>query len=231
MVELSRRLKTAASMVSRGNRVADIGCDHAHTSIYLVQCGISHKIIAMDIHKGPLARATENVKRYGCGDFIELRLSNGAEHLEPGEVDTILISGMGGPLIIRILENCTWIKENKIELVLQPQSEIPEVRRFLHKSGYCITRESMLTEDGKHYTVLKAVPGKEHYEREVWYQYGRFPLEERNESLRTFLEYGREKYQGVLETLKNQEHGKNMGRIEELERELLLMEEALAYYL
>lgn len=230
MVELSRRLRTAASMVSSGNRVADIGCDHAHTSIYLVQCGISHKIIAMDIHKGPLARAAENVERYGCGNFIELRLSDGADRLKPGEVDTILISGMGGPLIIRILENCTWIKENKTELVLQPQSEIPEVRHFLHNSGYCIRRESMLKEGGKYYTVLKAVPGEEHYEKKVWYQYGRLLLEERNESLRTFLEYGREKYQGVLNTLKNQEHGKNRGRIEELERELLLMEEALAYY-
>ncbi len=92
-------------MVSPGCRLADVGTDHAYIPIYLMQNGVIPQAVAMDINQGPLLRATENIRRYGLTGRIETRLSDGLEKLQAGEADTILIAGMGGLLMVRILEN------------------------------------------------------------------------------------------------------------------------------
>ena len=72
IVELSRRMQAAADMVSSGNRVCDVGCDHGYVSIYLVQSGKSPSALAMDVNQGPLLRAKEHVRRYGVEPYITL---------------------------------------------------------------------------------------------------------------------------------------------------------------
>ena len=230
MVQLSRRLLMVANMVTRGNRVADIGCDHAHTSIFLVEHNISKRIIAMDINKGPLERAKENIKQYNCEDYIEIRLSDGAKELKVDEADTLLISGMGGALIIHILENSKEVVQRVKELILQPQSEIEEVRRHLHSIGFSILDEDMLTEDGKHYTAIYAKKGEENYHNELEYRYGKILMQKKNESLKDFLIYGIKKYTEIIANLKSQEYDRNKQRLNELECENTLMKEALKHY-
>ena len=83
---LSKRLLTAVGMITKGNIVADVGCDHAYTSIYLCKENIAPKVIAMDVNRGPLARAKEHVEEAGLIDSISLRLSDGLEKLSPNEV-------------------------------------------------------------------------------------------------------------------------------------------------
>ena len=111
--------------------VADIGCDHGFVPIYLVKQLISPKAIAMDIGKGPLQRAAGHIQESGLEDRIETRLSNGMEQLKIGEVDTVILSGIGGPLMIQILEAGKEVVQSLKELVLSPQSEVEEVRRYL----------------------------------------------------------------------------------------------------
>jgi len=123
-MQLSKRLQAVADSVTRDNRVADVGCDHAYISIYLIQQHIAPHVIAMDINKGPLERGRKNIERLGFSSHIETRLSDGLHELNPGEADTILIAGMGGALTVRILEEgLTTVKKCK-ELVLGPQSEL-----------------------------------------------------------------------------------------------------------
>ena len=131
---LSERMLRTAEFISRGNRTADVGCDHAYTSIYLVEQGIAPQVIAMDVNKGPLARAKDNVEKFGMAERISLRLSDGLEALLQGEADTILIGGMGGPLMERILSAYPEKVDRAKELVLQPQSEIGQFRRFVQRS-------------------------------------------------------------------------------------------------
>ena len=95
------RLRAIAGMVTKGNRLADVGCDHGYLSIWLVSEKTVPSAIAMDVRPGPLSRARENITRYGLEDYIETRLSDGLAKLEPGEGDTLVIAGMGGPLIVR----------------------------------------------------------------------------------------------------------------------------------
>ena len=105
-MELSRRLYAVASLVTEGASVADIGTDHGYIPIYLMQNEIVSKAIAMDINGGPLERARMHIVGHGLKGKIETRLSNGLEALAPGEVYTMIAAGMGGCLIIRILEEC-----------------------------------------------------------------------------------------------------------------------------
>lgn len=156
-MQLSKRLKSVADFVTEGNRVADIGCDHAYTSIYLMENQIASHVIAMDINKGPLERAKKNIKLAGLESYIETRLSNGADKLEPEEVDTILIAGMGGNLMVNILSNRKPVIDEVSELILQPQSEIFLVRKYLEEIGFDIIEESMLIDEGKYYVIIKAV--------------------------------------------------------------------------
>ena len=206
-VQLSQRLLAAAGMVTKGNIVADIGCDHAYTSIYLCQAGIAPRVVAMDVNKGPLVGARAHVEEAGLSEQIDIRLSDGLQKLLPGEADTVLLCGMGGLLMIKILSDYPETTASLKELVLQPQSEVGEVRRFLHKQGYEITQEHMLKEDGKFYVMMRAVKSAEPqgYETECEYLYGKLLLEEKNNVLGEFLDREYRLRSDVLEALSGQE--------------------------
>lgn len=156
---MSERMRAAANMVTKGNAVCDVGCDHGFVSIYLVQQGISPRALAMDLREGPLRAAGEHVKAYGLEGRIELRLSDGLHKYEKGEAETLLCAGMGGGLMRRILEKDREKTASFQELVLQPQSELEQFRRFLRESGHGIFDEEMIEEDGKFYQIIRALPG------------------------------------------------------------------------
>lgn len=158
-VVLSRRLRTVAGMVTRGHRVCDVGCDHGFVPVYLVQQGISPGVLAMDLREGPLRAAREHVSVYGLEGQIETRLSDGLHNYKAGEADTLICAGMGGGLMMRILEAEREKTDSFRELVLQPQSEIERFRRFLRERGSVILDEEMVEEDGKFYQVIRAGRG------------------------------------------------------------------------
>lgn len=154
-VSLSNRLQTVADMVT-GRRVADIGCDHGFVSIYLVQAGKADHVLAADVRPGPLSRAQQHIKEVQLTPYIETRLSDGLAGVTPEDrVDTVILAGMGGRLMRRILGELDRLPVQ--ELVLQPQSEWEELRAFLYEQAYLIVEENMVLEEGKYYPVLRAV--------------------------------------------------------------------------
>lgn len=227
-IQLSNRLLAAAGMVTKGNIVADIGCDHAYTSIYLCQAGIAPKVIAMDVNKGPLVGAKAHVEEAGLTEQIDIRLSDGLQKLVPGESDSVLLCGMGGLLMIKILSDYPEATASLKELILQPQSEVGEVRRYLHKQGYEITKEHMLKEDGKFYVMMRAVKSElpQAYETECDYIYGKLLLEEKNPVLAEFLDREHRLRADVLTALSGQDTENANARKESLNREFSLIEEA-----
>lgn len=158
-MQISKRLQAVADMVTSGSWVADIGTDHAYIPIFLAENGIIPRAIAMDVNAGPLARARAHIEAHGLSEKIETRLSDGLTALAPGEADCIVIAGMGGPLTIRILTEGKDRLAGCRELILQPQSEIRLVRAYLEQKGWRIVREEMVCEDGKYYSMMRAVPG------------------------------------------------------------------------
>lgn len=229
-MQLSKRLKAITEFVTPQSTVADIGCDHAYVSIYLIENQIAVHVIAMDINKGPMQRAKENIERYGYQDYIEVRLSDGAKELNPFEVDTMLIAGMGGALMVKILSDSPLATNACKELVLQPQSEVHLVRRYLHQIGYQIVEEAMLLDDGKYYVVLKANKGTETYDNPTFYQYGKVLLESHNGVLKEYLFKEYTKLTNIIESLNRENSSRSRARMIELVEELKYVEEGMKYY-
>lgn len=137
--------------------IADIGCDHGYVAMELIRRHVCDKVIAMDINQGPLEQAKSNIRDYGMQEYIETRLSDGTQALQQGEADGIVCAGMGGRLVIHILTEGRELVQGMQQLILQPQSEIQEVRSFLRNAGYQIDREDMVCEDGKYYPMMHVV--------------------------------------------------------------------------
>ncbi len=159
LVQLSKRLEMLADLVTPGNSVADVGCDHGFLSIYLVQSGISPRVIASDVRQGPLSAAREHIADYGLEDYIETRLSDGLLEYWPGEADTLVCAGMGGRLMQQILMQSEPVTREFTEMILQPQSELMQFRVFLREQDYKITQERIVCEDGKYYFAFRVLPG------------------------------------------------------------------------
>lgn len=157
---LDPRLASAVPYILPGARVADVGTDHAYLPIYLVKEGYAAFAVASDINRGPLGSAKENIAAAGLSDRIPTLLCDGLAKLEPFSPDHILIFGMGGELIIRILSEAPWVKDPKIRLVLQPMSRAHLLRAWLNENGFTVIGES-LSESGKIYqTVCAEYTGK-----------------------------------------------------------------------
>lgn len=231
-MQLSLRLSAIAEMVMEGNRLVDVGCDHGYLPVYLV---LTHRIpgaIAMDVRSGPLMRAREHIEEYGVGAYIETRLSDGLSALKKGEGDTLVIAGMGGPLMERILVQGKEIACSFKELILQPQSDIPHFRGFLLESGYEIISENMIFEDGKYYPMMKAVwkglPQLPWTKEELYF--GKFLLSRKNPVLKEYLKREKRIRGEILKNLSNSSGEGGMRRMKEVEEEKRLIEEALKKY-
>lgn len=157
---ISKRLLCCASMVQPGSRVADIGTDHGYLGIYLLQTGAARHVIACDLRKDPLENARRNAKLFGVDGEMELRLSDGLEKILPDEVDTVVMAGMGGDLIQRILSQCPWRKREGLQFILQPQSAGNVLRRWLCEDGFEIRREEPVQDGHFLYTVMAIRQGE-----------------------------------------------------------------------
>ncbi len=224
-MRLSKRLELLLSFVEPESRVADVGTDHGFIPVELVRRGIAYKAIAMDVRPGPLLRAREHIRQAGFWERIETRLGDGVERLSSGEADTVVIAGMGGQLVIHILENGRRLWGDVRHWILSPQSEIDKVRRFLYDSGFALTREDMVEEEGKYYTVMDAVyggegPGEGKALTEAEYLYGPKLIGERNQVLMEFLVREERQLLGILKGLEGKEGEKVESRREELGRKV-----------
>lgn len=243
MVTLSRRLQAVAALVEPAKTAADIGCDHGYVSIWLIQQGIIPKVIAMDVRPGPLEIARKNVALYRTEDVIELRRSDGLQMLGVGEADSMICAGMGGALICHILENDPEKAKAMKQIILQPQSEIFRVRRFLREHGYVIVKEDMVKEDGKYYPMFRAVWQEDQAllptdSQDIYDEYGRLLLEECHPVLHEWLLHEQSVTVGILSRLQKVTGtkqdaavgGRQKRRLSELQEKRRRIEAALLYY-
>lgn len=231
-MHLSKRLQMVADCVTPNSLVADVGCDHAYISIYLVENEIAKRSVALDINEGPLQKAMENVKDAGLSDRISIRLSDGLEKLCPGEANSIVIAGMGGILMVQILSSgLDCVKEAK-ELILQPQSEAEKVREYLHKLKFSICEENMCIDDGKFYVVIHAKKEEEvSIVKRSYNKYGELLLKERHPILKEYLLKEYQKAKLIQTSLLKHPSEKNNLRHEEIKEEIEMLEYALSFYM
>ena len=235
-MELSDRLQAVADLVTPNLVIADVGTDHGYVPIYLVRNEIIPRAIAMDINEGPLERAAAHIRAYHLESKIRTLLSDGMKELEQGEADAVILAGMGGGLMLRILEESKEIVKGMKECILQPQTELYRVREYLVKEGFDFLEERMVLEDGKYYPMMKVKPSNGDRDKlcgrmESWNEaeltYGRLLIQQKNPVLMEYLMRERGVKRRIQRQLQNQNTAAAAVRMRELEQELQLIEETI----
>ncbi|AWE06816.1 tRNA (adenine(22)-N(1))-methyltransferase TrmK [Lysinibacillus sp. 2017] len=153
--KLSKRLEKVASFVPTGAIVADIGSDHAYLPCYLVHKGIAARAVAGEVVKGPYESAVRQVRTEGLSEKITVRMADGLAAVEESDkVSAVTIAGMGGPLIVSILEKHPHALKTVTRLILQPNIHAKTIREWALGHGWALQDEVILEEDGKVYEVL-----------------------------------------------------------------------------
>ena len=151
---ISDRLLACCNFVAKGDRVADIGCDHGYLGIHLLSNCIASHMIEADVAPGPLESARRNAKKYGVESAMTFCLSDGVRDI-PRSFDTLVCAGMGGDTMVHILTDAPWLKDKQYRLIFQCQSKTPMLRRYLSENGWRITEEQVLKEGKFLYTVME----------------------------------------------------------------------------
>lgn len=156
-MSISYRLKQVAGKVTNGYRIADIGTDHGYVPVMLLREGIVPYAIAVDISKGSLQKARENAARSGLEDKMDCRLGDGLSCVKPGEADSIIICGMGGILMRRILEEGKETALSARELILSPHRNPELIVEFLQENGFRIISDEIIEDKKKQYRIIKGL--------------------------------------------------------------------------
>ncbi len=149
MVKLTSRLSAAASLCRRGGTVCDIGTDHALLACYLAQTG-AKRVIASDVREGPLDAARRTIAEQGVTN-VEAVLSDGLDRID--FADDVVICGMGGELIMRIISGCRFLSGDT-RFILQPMTKAEVLRRELYRSGFEIMEERAAADGERFYSVM-----------------------------------------------------------------------------
>lgn len=154
LFSLDRRLLACASLVRENARLADIGTDHAYLPIWLLKQNKISYAVACDINPLPLEAGRANRDRYGVKN-IDFRLGCGLEPLAPEDnITDIVIAGMGGELIEKILGGSSLVRNKEFNIVLQPMTRSCELIAFLYREGFEITAQKAMVSRGKCYTAM-----------------------------------------------------------------------------
>ena len=158
-LKLLIRLQAVARQIPAGLRVADVGTDHGYLPVYLVVNDIAPKVIASDRGKRPLDSARQLISLLSLENQIDVRLGDGLSVLQPDEAEVICLAGMGGVAIKEIISAGLPLAQAAKRLVLQPQRNVPAVRRFLVSNGFKIVAEDLAEDDGFYYEIIAVEPG------------------------------------------------------------------------
>jgi len=158
VIKLPDRLKAIADCIDKYAAVADIGTDHGYLPVYLAQTGIARRIIGVDVSSGSLESARRNAAKYDVAERIELLHAQGLDPIGQSDVDTVVIAGVGGETILGILTEALWTveaaKSGRLKLILQPQTKLDVLCKFLHDKGYIIKETINVLDRGRTYTIL-----------------------------------------------------------------------------
>lgn len=219
-MDISKRLQMIAKCVPENTQtVADIGTDHGYIPIYLINNGMAKYCIACDINPKPLSNAKKNIDYYQMNNKIETRLGSGLSKLAVGEVDAIIIAGMGGMLIIDILQDDLELVKGVGLLILQPQLDVAPLRKYLHSIEFKIIDEKMLYEDGKYYTIIIAKPGKENAYIEKDYLFGKKLIEAKDSVLKDYIFNKLDSINALIADISTKNTNQAQKRLEEIKIE------------
>ena len=202
---LNKRLQTLSAFIDKKDVVLDIGCDHGLLGIYLTLNNI--KTVSSDINKGPLEKAKENISKYNLTNEIETRLGDGLSVMS-SDINTVVISGMGGLNIINILSDIKKYPNVK-KLVLSPNNDFGLVRKEITDLGFKIVKEEMVLEQNKYYLISEYIHGNE----DIDYYFGKLNLND--DTVKKYYQYIYETNLKIIDELKDKDNTKKRSLMKE----------------
>jgi tRNA (adenine22-N1)-methyltransferase len=192
-MNLGIRLQAVAGIIPEScRRVADIGADHALLPIYLLQAAQADYAVAGELRRGPFLRARQAVREAGLADVISVRSGNGLEVLSPGEVEAVVLAGLGGDVIRSVLSSP--LAASFTRFIIQPMSRAYKIRQFLAQQGWAIVQERLVKENQKYYTVMLVQTGGRPYELdELQLELGPVILQQKDQLAQEYFTYLYEK--------------------------------------
>jgi len=218
-MKLSDRLQCIANLVENCETLADIGTDHAYLPIYLIDNRICKKVIASDVRNGPAKKAQKNINKLGFEDTIEVRIGDGLEVIKYNEAETIIIAGMGGIMIARILENGKDIAKTSRDFILQPMTQHFELRNWLKNNNYDIVDEDLCKEEGRIYLILK-VNYKEKNQDDINAYFGEILFNKKHPLLAAYIQKYLRELEDVRMELSNINSAKTYEKLKEIEQRI-----------
>ena len=228
-MKLDARLAAVAAFVPQGSRVADIGTDHGYLAAALVEEGRAPFVIASDLPAGPCEAARRTVREEGLTGKIEVRQGDGLTVLQPGEVDTVCIAGMGGVLMTEILAAAPEVWRSLTALVLQPMTGEEELRRYLYAHAWHVADEKLVVADDRLYTVIRAARGRRKMPDDVTLAIGPVLLTRRDEYLRQHIESQLFLARRAAAGMEKSEHAKKSAKYQAVCQRIMELEEKLVW--
>ncbi|MBR0104258.1 MAG: SAM-dependent methyltransferase [Firmicutes bacterium] len=227
MFILSKRLLAVSEMTGKVHTIADIGTDHAYLPVHLLKTGKADFAVCCDINKGPLDHAEKTVRDNNLSEKVSLRLGSGLAPLAVGEAEMVFICGMGGSLIIDIIEADREKALSAETLILQPQNDVPKVRKYLTENGFAIKNEKMVFDGGFYYTILSVKKGISPNLSKSELLLGPCLIKEKPPVFLDYLKYKIEKLQALSDTLSEKDTPGARAKQTEIQHQLTLIKEVL----
>lgn len=226
-LKLSKRLLQVSSYLPKGAVFADIGSDHAYLPCHVCLHDLTARAIAGEVNEGPYYSAKETVRSYGLDQVIDVRLGDGLSILKQSEVDHLVIAGMGGSLIKRILSNDDQKLERVERIIAQPNIDERDVRLWMMEHSYVISHEFILEENGHTYEIIvgdKHAQNVAYTDKELLF--GPLLLKQRAQSFYNKWRSEQQKRERIIQQLKMAK-ARQQHKIELFEKELTWIKEVL----
>lgn len=229
MRNIMNRLECIKSMVSKCKVAADIGTDHGYVAEMLLKDNICDKVIATDLNEGPLNRAVEHLTSLELNDRCDFRLGSGLTVLKENEADALIIAGMGGELIADIIETSKDIALSATQLILQPMTTADRMRCYLYENGFKIIDENIVKELHHYYFIIKAVPGKDEAEDEIYYEISKILLSKKDPLMTEYLNRLLNINENIIRSIEKNNNSDYNEKIEILNRKNDKIKELMKY--
>lgn len=226
-MELSKRLKFIANHIDKCRSIVDVGTDHGYIPIYAIKNNLCERVIASDINEDPVKKARLNVVSEGVSKEVEVRLGAGLNTITKGEVQGVIIAGMGGNLIKEILEKDIYKVPTFEFLILQPAQNPEVLREYLYCNGYEILDEDLCFDEGVYYELFKVKKAGKANVIElnpISYEISPVLLKNKHPLMNSYLESKEEKYNKILGFL-NENSESAVKRKEDIEKKLNYIKE------
>lgn len=219
---ISKRIKTVSSFIKPFTRIADVGCDHGYL---IIEAFLQQNITfaqAIDNKEAPLLSAKENIQGYDFFNNVVFTLSDGIKDLDK-QVEVLIIAGIGGLNIIEILTANPSKLHNIKRIILQPNRNLYEVRKWALENNWEISNETILEENNIFYEILvlaKSTEPLSYSEKELLF--GPVLIQNKGEIFIKKWQEINQNYERLIENL-----DENLDRVKALKSQTILIKELI----